>query len=233
MVSATCAGVSSPFLSGMATPRPPTVDHTVERDEQGCADPSHASPPEMLPVCTGLRILRRPTGQELIATRAWPSTNVRACGGRRVIPPHRQARSPAWAGLRRANPPPLPPRELQPAAASEPGVGSEGAATAYSAVRPAAFKSWARRPISLAAGVRRSSASKVVHISSRVRKPMEQPGRFVRMVGSSCHFLAHRSGESPWNRVTAIRYANSCWPVSRAISIRIASAHFGLHNSLK
>src|SRR5918994_3385205 len=76
-----------PSLVGWRPPGPPTVDHTVERDEQGCADLSHASPPEMLPVCTGLRVFRRPTGEELIATGAWPSTNVRACGGRRVIPP--------------------------------------------------------------------------------------------------------------------------------------------------
>jgi hypothetical protein len=36
---------------------------------------------------------------------------------------------------------------------------------------------------------------------------MEQPGRFVRTVGSSCHSSAHASGASPWNRVIAMRYA--------------------------
>ena len=56
---------------------------------------------------------------------------------------------------------------------------------------------------------------------------MEQPGRFVRMVGSSCHSLAHRSGESPWNRVTAIRYANTSWPVSRAIFVSKCFGPFG------
>ncbi len=64
-----------------------------------------------------------------------------------------------------------------------------GGATTVGAVRPAAFRSCASRPNSLAAGIVVSSASIVAHISSRVRKLNEQPPRFALIVGSCARFL--------------------------------------------
>src|SRR6266540_3356263 len=89
-------------------------------------------------------------------------------------------------------------------AASEPGIGALGGATTVGAVRPAAFRTWASRPISLEAGVLFSSASIVPHISSRVRKPNEQSPRFALIVGSSAQ---SPGSPMPATRVTAMRYA--------------------------